>query len=104
MAFLLSGFLKDRKKRVTLKEQVSSWTVVNGGVPLESILGPLRFLVYINDLADDLSSNAKLFADDTFLFAVIHNIDTSANELNKDFYQINKWAFQLKRRFNPDLC
>ena len=65
-------------------------------------MGPLLFLVYINDLADGLSSNAKLFADDTSLFSVIHDVDTSANELNNGLYQINKWAFQWKMSFNPD--
>ena len=64
-------------------------------------MGPLLFLIYINDLADGFSLNAKLFADDTFLFSVIHNVDTSANLLN-DLYQINKWAFQWKMSFNPD--
>ena len=47
--------------------------------PSGSILGPRLFLVYINDLADGLSLNAKLFADDTYLFSVIHNVKTSAN-------------------------
>ena len=65
-------------------------------------MGPLLFLIYINDLADGLSSNAKLFADDTSLFSVIHDVDASANELNNDLYQINKWAFQWKMSFNPD--
>ena len=64
-------------------------------------LGP-SFSVYINDLADGLSSNSKLFADDTSLFSVIHNLNISANELNNDFYQINEWAFQFKMSFNPD--
>ena len=61
------------------------------------MLDPLLFLIYMNDLADGLSPNAKLFADDTSLFSVIHNDDTSANQLNNDLYQINKWAFQWKR-------
>ena len=65
-------------------------------------MGPLLFLVYISDLADSLSSNAKLFADDTSLFSVIDDVDTSANELNNDLYQINKWALQWKMSFNPD--
>ena len=99
---VLSDFLKDRKQRVILNGQVSSWTGVNAGVPQGSILGPLLFLIYINDLADGLSSNAKLFADDTSLFSVIHDVDASANELNNDLYQINKWAFQWKMSFNPD--
>ena len=99
---VLSDFLKHRKQRVLLNGQVSSWTGVNVGVPQGSILGPLLFLVYINDLADGSSSNATLFADDTSLFLVIHDVDTSANDLNNDLYQINKWAFQWKMNFNPD--
>ena len=91
---VLSDFLKHRKQRVLLNEQVSSWTGVNVGVAQGSILGPLFFLVYINDLADGLSSNATLFADDTSLFLVIHDVDTSTNELNNDLYQINKWTLQ----------
>ena len=63
-------------------------------------MGPL--LVYINDLPDGLSPNAKLFADDASLFLVIHNIDTFANKLNNNLYQINKWTFQWKVSFNPD--
>ena len=62
---ILSGFLGNRKQRVTLNGQSSSWTNVNVGGPQESVLGPLLFLIYINDLPDGLSSNAKLFADDT---------------------------------------
>ena len=87
---VLSDFLKDRKQRAILNEQVSSWTGVNAGVPQGSNLGPLLFLIYINDLADGLSSNAKFFADDTSLFSVLHDIGTLANELNNDLYQINK--------------
>ena len=82
----MSDFLKDKKQRNTLNRQVSPWTGVNTGAPQESILIPVLFLVYINDLTDDLSSNAKLFADDTSLFSVIHDVDTSANELNNDLY------------------
>ena len=97
-----SDFLKNREKIVTLNEQVSSWADANVWVPHGSVLGRLLFLVYTNDPADGLSSNAKLFPDDTSLFPVIHDIDTSTNELNSDLYQINKWAFQWKMSFNPD--
>ena len=50
----------------------------------------LFFLVYINDLVDSLSSNARLFADDISLFSVIHDVDISVKELNNDLQQINK--------------
>ena len=75
---LLSNFLRNRKQRVVLNGQTSSWADVNAGVPQGSILGPLLFLIYINDLADGLSSNAKLFADGTSLFSVVHNANTTA--------------------------
>ena len=73
---------------------------VHAGVPQGSILGSLLFLIYINDLADDLSSNVKLFADDT-LFSVVEDVNASARELNDDLKKINKGAFLWKMSFNP---
>ena len=70
--------------------------------PKAHILGPLLFLIYINDLSDGLSSNAKLFADDISLFSVVPDINTSAIELNSDLRKTNDWAFQWKMTFNPD--
>ena len=62
--------------------------------------GPLLFLIYINDLSENLVSNSKLFADDTSLFSVI--FDLSGKNLNDYFNRINNWAFQWKISFNPD--
>ena len=70
------------------------WTNVEAGVPQGSILGPLLFLIYINDLPENLVSNPKLFADDTSLFSVIRNKHLSAQNLNEDLNKINHWAFQ----------
>ena len=102
MIYLLCDFLKNRKQRVLLNGQVSDWSDVRAGVPQSSILGPLLFLIYINDLSEGLSSNVKLFADDTSLFSVIHDSNTSALELNSDLAKINRWAFQWKMCFKPD--
>ena len=99
---LLLNFLRNRKQRVVLNGQTSSWADVNAGVPQGSILGPLLFLIYINDLADGLSSNAKLFADGTSLFSVVHNANTTAKELNNDLVKISRWDYQWKMSFNPD--
>ena len=65
---LLCDFLRNRKYRVLLNGQVSDWSDVRAGVPQGSILRPLLFLIYINDLSEGLSSNPKLFADDTPCF------------------------------------
>ena len=62
------------------------------GLPLGSILGPLSFLIYINDLSDDLVSSVKHFAGDTSLFSVVRNGSISANELNNDLQIIIEWA------------
>ena len=72
------------------------------GVPQGSILGPLFFLIYINDLRNELKSNAKLFADDTSLFTIVKDKSESANILNKDLSEISKWAYNWKMLFNPD--
>ena len=85
-----------------LNGQVSDWSDVRVGVPQGSILGALLVLIFINDLSEVLSSNAKLFADDTSLFSVIHDSNTSALELNSDLVKINRWLFQWKMNFNPD--
>ena len=60
------------------------------------------FLIYINDLTEGLTANVKLFADDTSLFSVVHDIQTSANDLNEDLKIINNWAFQWKMSFNGE--
>ena len=77
---LLSYFLSNRKQRVVLNGQNPHWTNVQVRVPQGSILRPLLFLIYINDLADDLPSNLKLFANDTSLFSVVHDVNASARK------------------------
>ena len=74
-------------------DQCSCHSILQG-----SILGPLLFLIYINDLSDNLTSNAKLFADDTSIFSVVHDVNTSAKELNDDLKKVNDWAFQWKMK------
>ena len=70
---IIEDFLSNRYQRVVLNGQSSGWAEVNVGVPQGSILGPLLFLIYINDLSTGLSSNPKLLADDTSLFSVVHD-------------------------------
>ena len=79
---LLVNYLSDRFQRVVLKGQTSSWRSVIAGVPQSLILGPLLFLVHINDLPNELKSSIKLFADDTAVFTIVKNKNESANTLN----------------------
>ena len=81
---IITDFLIFRKQSVVLNRQYSSWSSTEAGVPQGSILGPLMFLTYINDLFDDLTTNVKLFADDTSLFFIVHNVNTSTTNLNND--------------------
>ena len=82
--------------------QTSDWRKINSGVPQGSVLGPLLFLIFINDLPDGITSLCNIFADDTSLFSKVYDIDTSAKELNSDLEKISKWAFQWKMQFNSD--
>ena len=72
------------------------------GVPQGSVLCPLLFLIYINDLERNIKSNVICFADDTMLFSIVNDPVISANELNHDLKVINQWAYQWKMEFNPD--
>ena len=65
-------------------------------------MGPLLFLIYINDLSDNLSSNPKLFDDYTSLFLIVHDINQSGIKLNEDLEKISNWAFQWIMSFNLD--
>ena len=96
---LLENYLSGRSQRVVLNGQTSSWRPVFAGVPQGSILGPLLFLVYINDLPNGLKSNVKLFADDTSLFTIVKDKNESADVLNNDLLLISKWAYDWKMLF-----
>ena len=98
--FVLVG-INDRMQRVVLNGQTSSWKNVLAGVPQGSILGPLFFLVYINDIPDGLSI-VKVFADDTSLFKVLFDYIISSSVLDNDLRLIANWAFKWKILFNPD--
>ena len=62
----------------------------------------MLFLIHINSLSDCIKSECKLFANDVSLFSVVHDINTSASDLNEDFEKIGNWVFKWKRNINPD--
>ena len=75
---LFRSFLNDRQQRVVLNGQLSDWTPILAGVLQGSILGSLHFLIYVNDLPDNLNSLIKLFADETSLFSTAYDPNHSA--------------------------
>ena len=93
------SFLIGRRQRVVLGETVSSWKEVSSGVPQGSVLGPILFVLYINDLPDSLSNNTKLYADDIKIIAIIQELnDTLA--LQKDINEVTKWTSEWLMRPN----
>ena len=94
--------MSDRKQRDVPDGHKSTCENVNTGVPQGFIWGPLLFLIYINNLSGNLSSKARLFANDTSLFNVAHGVMTSEDELKNDLKKVSNWAFQWKMNFNPD--
>ena len=81
---LLTDYLENREQRVVLNGQTSEWRKIKSGVPQGLVLGPLLFLIYINDLPDGITSICKIFPDDTSLFTKLLDINESANKLNTD--------------------
>ena len=99
---LLTNYLSNRYQRVVINGKNSKWAPILSGVPQGSVLGPLLFLVFVNDLENDIKCNIKFFADDTSLFSTVFNPFKSASDLNSDLSTISKWARQWKMSFNPD--
>ena len=79
-----TDYLHNRKQRVVLPGANSDRTSVKAGVPQGSIIGPLLFLLYINDIVENINSSIRLFADDTSLYIIVDNPNEAANQLNSD--------------------
>ena len=99
---LFVNYLHNRKQRVVLNGFQSDYSLIESGVPQGSVLGPFLFLMYINDLERNITSNIKFFADDTMLFSIVKDPTISANDLNRDLNMICQWAHEWKLEFNPD--
>ena len=88
----LQSYLSGRNQRVVLEGSHSEWKHLTAGVPQGSVLGPLLFLVYINDVTDNVHSEAFLYADDTMMPEIIDSPVESAAKMNSDLVSIVNWA------------
>ena len=96
----LSSYLSNRKQVVVVDGNKSDPLNVKAGVPQGSRLGPILFILYMNDIVQDIESDILIFADDTSLFASgLDPVDT-VNQLNRDLLKISSWAKKWKVVFN----
>ena len=79
----------ERYQRVLLNGQSYELASIKARFPQGSILGPLRFLIYINDRSECITSNVKLFADDTSIFSTAYNISILTSNLNSDLQKVS---------------
>jgi Reverse transcriptase (RNA-dependent DNA polymerase)/Endonuclease-reverse transcriptase len=96
----LANYLENRKQRVVLSGKTSSILETNAGVPQGSILGPLLFLIFINDIEEGIISDMSLFADDCTLAKVYSEANVAESCLNQDLIQISNWATKWLVKFN----
>ena len=91
------------QKRVIVDGEISNWKSVLSGVPQGSVLGPILFLIYINDLEDDISNKVLKFADDTKVFRKVTN-DTDKQSLQDDLDKLVKWSEKRQMLLNFGKC
>ena len=99
----LSNFLSNRVQRVLVNGCSSDWVGVQSGVHQGSVLGPLLFILYVNDMPDLILSNMRMFADDTKIYSVIRNFDDCLR-LQKDLDQLSQWSRIWLLQFNAAKC
>ena len=99
----IKNFLKDREQRVAIRGTFSIWRRVWSGVPQGSVLGPTLFLIFVNDLLDEVQSSGKMFADDAKLYKRIKE-PKDRTILHKDLDRLHEWSNRWLLQFNEEKC
>ena len=101
----IGNFLASRKQQVIVNGKKSDWKPVTSGIPQGSVLGPMLFVLFINDLPEHLpnDSNLYLYADDTKIFRAIKD-DGDRNMLQEDIFNMHEWSERWLLKFHPDKC
>ncbi len=97
----IKNYLSSRCQKVFVGSAFSENKVITAGVPQGSVLGPLLFLVYVNDIADKLISTTRLFADDSSIAASSANIQAIEQNINHDLNELTEWSNTWLVNFNP---
>ena len=99
IAFLLRG----RRQRVVVNGTGSAWSPVLSGVPQGTVIGPILFLIYINDITCDINSRMRLFADDSIIYREIRSIEDHY-KLQDDITKLQSWSERWQMTFKPEKC
>ena len=96
-------FLDWKEQRVSINGGVSSWADVHSSIPQGSVLGPILFIIFINDLPDVDKNCVKIFADDTKVFIHVQS-DDDCRSLQRDLEKLSEWSDTWQHRFNVSKC
>ena len=99
----INSFLSNRRQRVVVEGKSSSWENVKSGIPQGTVLVPILFVIFVNDLTNDLTSMTKLFADDTKVYREVNNRE-DASSLQKDVETLTTWSRVWQLPFNATKC
>ena len=99
----IKGFLDNRQQAVVINGVNSNSIPVSSGVPQGSVLGPILFLVYTNDLPRQVSSRVRLFADDTAIYLALSS-HIEGQVLQNDLLSLEKWEKMWNMSFYPSKC
>jgi len=99
----IKNFLSGRRQRVVVNGELSAWADILSGIPQGSVLGPILFVIFINDLPDVVRSTTKIFADDTKLFRAIRTHEDH-EIIQQDLDNLVKWSRDWQLGFNESKC
>lgn len=99
----IENWLSNRKQRVVINGKESNWINVTSGVPQGSVLGPVLFLIYINDIDEGITCILSKFADDTKIASTVVSRD-QVNEMQNNLNRLSDWAKTWQMKFNTDKC